>query len=162
MPLYPKRKKIRLESTLYRGPIVFALTMCFYRGVDAVKGELADTIIERLLYLQGRYKATIYAYCLLPDHMHILLGLRDSNHNVLDFVKHFKNAVSYKLKGECTQKQLWQDRFYDHVLRRNEDVNKHARYILENPIRKGLVRDFLEYKYIGDSYLQSLKQNQRP
>ncbi|HHT9133945.1 MAG TPA: REP-associated tyrosine transposase [Candidatus Avalokitesvara rifleensis] len=161
MTLYPKRKQIRLESKLYRGPVSVSLTMCFCNGIDVVKGKLADAIAEKLLYLQDRYKAIIYAYCILPDHMHILLGLQDDKHNVLGFVKHFKRTVSIALKGQCPQKQLWQDRFYDHILRRDEDVDRHARYILENPLRKGLVKDFLEYKYIGGSYLQSLKENQR-
>lgn len=161
MPLYPKRKKIRLESELYQGPIIVSLTMCFCGGVNVVKDRLADTIAEKLLYLQDHYKAIIYAYCILPDHMHILLGLQESEYNVLDFVKRFKSAVSLKLKGKYTQKQLWQDRFYDHIVRKDEDINKHARYILENPIRKGLVKDFLEYKHVGGSYLQSLRENQR-
>ena len=162
MPIHPIRKKIRLERELYQGPVVVAITICFYRGVDSVRDALADTIIERLFYAQGRYKATIYAYCLLPDHMHILLGIQDENYNILDFVVQFKSDVSFKLKGRYTRKQLWQDRFYDHVLRKDEDIDKHAQYILENPVRKGLVREVLEYQYIGGTYLEALKRHQRP
>ncbi len=162
MPIHPIRKKIRLERELYQGPVVVAITICFYRGVDSVRDALADTIIERLFYVQGRYKATIYAYCLLPDHMHILLGIQDENYNILDFVVQFKSDVSFKLKGRYTRKQLWQDRFYDHVLRKDEYIDKHAQYILENPVRKGLVREVLEYQYIGGTYLEALKRHQRP
>ncbi len=94
--------------------------------------------------------------------MHILLGIQDENYNILDFVVQFKSDVSLKLKGRYTRKQLWQDRFYDHVLRKDEDIDKHAQYILENPVRKGLVREVLEYQYIGGTYLEALKRRQQP
>ncbi len=162
MPIYPTRKNIRLKRELYQGPVVAAITICFYRGIDSVRDALADTIVDGLFCVQGRHKATIYAYCILPDHMHILLGIQDENYNILDFVVQFKSDVSFKLKGRYTRKQLWQDRFYDHVLRRGEDIDKHAQYILENPVRKGMVREVLEYQYIGGTYLEALKRHQRP
>jgi hypothetical protein len=39
--------------------------------------------------------------------------------------------------------------FYDHVLRAEEDRAAVIRYLLENPIRAGLVRNLLEYPYWG-------------
>jgi len=35
--------------------------------------------------------------------------------------------------------QVWQKTYHDHALRKDEDVLKAARYIVANPLRKGLV-----------------------
>lgn len=52
--------------------------------------------------------------------------------------------------------KLWQSSYYDHVLRREVSMVDAAKYIFENPIRKGLVTDIREYPYIG-SYEFSIK-----
>jgi len=45
--------------------------------------------------------------------------------------------------------KLWQPSFYDHVLRNDEDLPAVARYILNNPVRKGLVDHYTEYVFSG-------------
>jgi putative transposase len=45
--------------------------------------------------------------------------------------------------------KLWQDNYYDHILRKTEDAAGIARYILANPVRKGLVREPEEYQWLG-------------
>jgi REP element-mobilizing transposase RayT len=157
MPIYTKRRNIRLNKMAYQGPLTIALTLCFHKGIDVIEADLSDKVLEVINYVKGKYDLDIYAYCLMPDHLHLLVSLKDDKRNILDIVKHFKSKVSFELKGRYTAKQLWQDRFYDHVLRKDEDIYKQARYILENPVRKGLVIDFMEYKCMGGLYFEELK-----
>jgi hypothetical protein len=52
---------------------------------------------------------------------------------------------------------LWQAGYYDRILRHDEDSLTVVRYILENPVRAGLVSRFSDYPYSGsDRY--SLKE----
>jgi len=44
---------------------------------------------------------------------------------------------------------LWQRYFYDHVLRNEEDLKNVALYVLENPVRKGMVENWQDYPYCG-------------
>ncbi|MGB7814803.1 MAG: hypothetical protein WBL28_00460 [Methylotenera sp.] len=37
-------------------------------------------------------------------------------------------------------KPIWQPGFYDHAIRKDEDIVAIARYIIANPIRAGLVK----------------------
>lgn len=46
---------------------------------------------------------------------------------------------------------FWQKDYYDHIIRRPEDVQKHVRYILDNPVRKGLVDDWKKYPFKGST-----------
>ena len=39
--------------------------------------------------------------------------------------------------------------FYDHVIRKSEDIVVQVRYILDNPVRKGLVSSWEEYPFKG-------------
>jgi len=46
-------------------------------------------------------------------------------------------------------RRLWQDGYYDHVLRDDESTIAVARYIFENPVRAGLARRVEEYPHSG-------------
>ncbi len=39
--------------------------------------------------------------------------------------------------------------FYDHIHRKDEDLIRHVRYLLENPVRKGLAARWQDYKFKG-------------
>ena len=43
----------------------------------------------------------------------------------------------------------WQKDFYDHVIRTHEDIAAQVRYILDNPVRKGLVSSWEDYPFKG-------------
>jgi hypothetical protein len=64
----------------------------------------------------------------------------------------WKQRVGYHYKqrtGEC----LWQESYFDHVLRDDEETDRAMRYVLENPVRKGLVPRFEDYPYAGSDVL---------
>ncbi len=44
---------------------------------------------------------------------------------------------------------MWQRSFFDHALRREEDLRKAAEYVLNNPVRDGLVEDRRDYPLCG-------------
>ena len=90
----------------------------------------------------------ILAYCLMPDHAHFLLeGLRESS----DF-RRFARLAKQRSGGvhaRAGKGHLWQEGYYDRVLREHEDIKGIARYILENPVRARLVSTPVEYPYLG-------------
>ena len=45
------------------------------------------------------------------------------------------------------QGTLWQKAFYDHAVRKDEDVRGIARYIVANPLRSGLVKNIGDYPH---------------
>jgi len=60
----------------------------------------------------------------------------------------FKQLSGYWLARNRPEVR-WQRGFYDHVLRREEDILVHLRYIAENPVRRGLVDDWRDYGFTG-------------
>ena len=87
----------------------------------------------------------LYVWCIMPDHVHLLLQDR----NVIDFVRLFKGKLVPKAAVLKQDKRLWQRSFHDHGLRKDEDLQQTAAYIWGNPVRSGLVADAAEYDWSG-------------
>jgi REP element-mobilizing transposase RayT len=61
-------------------------------------------------------------------------------------MKRFKACPARRVNGHLSRRgALWQKAFYDHALRKDEDVQNIARYIVANPLRAGLVKNIGEY-----------------
>ena len=92
----------------------------------------------------------VWAYCFMPDHLHILLQGKGPDALLPVFVRDFKQRSSYVFRQRYG-KALWQRSYYDHVLRKDEDIRSVARYIFENPVRKGMIEDFRQFPFSGPS-----------
>jgi REP element-mobilizing transposase RayT len=84
----------------------------------------------------------------MPDHLHLeLVGMSDHS-NLTALLRDFKgaSAAQARLRGFMN---LWQKGFYDHVLRSIEAQDAVAWYILNNPVRAGLIKEIGEWPYSG-------------
>jgi REP element-mobilizing transposase RayT len=84
----------------------------------------------------------------MPDHVHVVATATSAESDFKKFVSRWKQASGYAHK-RATRAVLWQGGFYDHVLRQDEDRRKVIRYLLDNPIRAGLVSALRDYPYWG-------------
>ena len=87
-------------------------------------------------------------YCFMPDHQHLIITGTESDSDI------WKAIISYKQKtgfwmSKNKANMRWQRDFYDHVIRRHEDMVTQVKYILDNPVRKGLVSSWQEYPHKG-------------
>ena len=90
----------------------------------------------------------ILAYCLMPDHLHVLVeGLSDGS-DLRRFVRMAKQRAAH-WHAQSGRGRLWQEGYHDRVLRRDDDVLDVARYIFENPVRAGLAVSPDDYEHCG-------------
>ncbi|MFH1576267.1 MAG: transposase [Candidatus Margulisiibacteriota bacterium] len=135
---------------------MYFITICtfekqsFFTCEEAVKDVLCCLKQEADGFL-----FTIYAYCFMPDHLHLLL-ISDEDADLVKFMKMFKQKSSYYFKKQ-NGKKLWQGSYFDHVIRKEKQINDIAGYIFYNPVRKKMVDDFREYPYLG-SFMFELDQ----
>jgi putative transposase len=146
----PKGKLPKLDRQRYRGHAVVFWTLTLQ---DRAQGWLTPrfhlVFREMLLHTAARYAVWCPAYCLMPDHLHVIwMGLRlhSDQLNAMRFLRrHLDPAL-----GEGRR---WQHQAHDHVLREEErERDAFARtcfYILENPVRAGLVSSAGEWPYSG-------------
>jgi putative transposase len=86
----------------------------------------------------------------MPDHVHLLLEGTADAADLRESVRVWKQLVGYAWKRR-TNTQLWQIGFHDHVLRERDDTRAIVRYLLNNPVRAGLVQAASEYPWSGSS-----------
>jgi REP element-mobilizing transposase RayT len=98
--------------------------------------------------------ATLLAWVLMPDHAHWLLqlGERDELTAVVNRLKSAAARTTNLALGRSGK--FWSPAFHDHALRRDEDIQTVARYIIANPLRAGLVTRVGTYPFWNTVWLE--------
>ena len=144
-----RRKTNRLKDFEYSNPFVYFVTICSYeKNATFVYHDTVAEMLRQLKKSADGHKLHVLAYCFMPDHLHLLVGSNDSEGNLIDFIKDFKQKTGCQFKKKHNV-NLWQKSFYDHILRKEESVIDLVRYIFNNPVRRGLVKEFSEYPFLG-------------
>jgi len=139
-----------LQGFDYSSPRLYFLTICAREGESPFANSDLCEGVERLIReCKARYNFQIYTWCLVSDHLHLLVQPPGDGTTVSRFVQVFKSLTTrlyWKLGGAG---RLWQRGFYDHILREDEDPITVGEYILNNPLRKGLVESAEKYPFSG-------------
>ena len=96
-------------------------------------------VVALLASMRSEYDCWVGAYCLMPDHLHFVSGSKREGSSVLTFVERFKGKTTNSSWQLGWSGKLWQKRRHDHVLRSAESLDDIYDYILQNPVRAGLV-----------------------
>ncbi len=84
------------------------------------------------------------AFVVMPDHFHWLIELHRTTLPVL--MGRTRSRISVALNRQRRRKgAVWQRGYHDRGIRREEDVQAIARYIVANPLRTGLVKRVGDY-----------------
>jgi len=100
------------------------------------------------LRVAEREHFAVLAYCFMPDHLHMLVEGTSDTSDLLSFVKIAKQC-SGRMHVTVHGTLLWQEGYHERVLRPSEDVRSVARYVIDNPVRAGLVKTPLAYPFLG-------------
>lgn len=144
-----KGKLPRLAPNFYRGS---AYVFWTHTTEQRIRFPLTDIFHSRfreiLAHCCARYHLAIPVYCIMPDHLHLLaIGLSEDSDQ--------RKATAYFRKhlSPLIAPAVWQRQAHDHVVREDERANgifaDSVDYILENPVRAGLVDGWKQYSYTG-------------
>ncbi|MCX6991890.1 MAG: hypothetical protein NT011_01980 [Kiritimatiellaeota bacterium] len=139
----------RLDPAWYQGHAIIHWIMTMdKRQKGWLTAGYHSRFRELLLHTLFRFDLVCPVYCLMPDHMHLLwMGTKidsDQQMGAAFFRRHLNTILTpYRL-----QKQA-----YDHILKESEREKNAFQslvfYILENPVRQGLVLQREKYEYSG-------------
>lgn len=148
---YRPAQNQRLDPEQYTvaGRVYFMTLRAYQHHSPFAHSELAQLIIDVLHDEQDRQHCLVFTYCLMPDHLHFLLGPRREDISVLDFVNEFKGKTTNRSWKMGWAGKLWQPRFFDHIVRDEEDLLAISKYIVNNPVRKGLVQRPEDWPWSG-------------
>jgi putative transposase len=152
VPLY--KKYPRLADEYYRGGRVTFVTICCAER----RAIFSDTDIGRwaqsqLVSTGAQHAFALHAYCFMPDHLHVVAAGMNDNCDLVKFVNAFKQRIGYEYKKRY-RRQLWQTRFYDHILRSADGIQNVACYVWMNPVRKGLCAEPSQYPLSGSQTME--------
>jgi putative transposase len=100
----------------------------------------------------------INAIVILPDHIHCIWTLPplDADYAIrwrlikTWFTKHCDRGLLIPVKASKQRKKqqaIWQNRYWEHLLRDDLDFERHVDYIHYNPCKHGLVAKPIDWKY---------------
>jgi REP element-mobilizing transposase RayT len=105
---------------------------------------MEDILLEALV----QPKCDAHVYMFMSDHCHLLIEGESEESDLWQCIVDFKRKSGYWLARNHVLEE-WQKGFYDHILRKDEDLIRQVGYILGNPVRKELVEDWKAYPYKG-------------
>ena len=107
----------------------------------------ARCLVGEMRRLAERGGVVSLAWVVMPDHLHWLVRLEAGTLSGLvgGFKAGSAAAINRALQTPATRR--WAAGFHDHALRKEEDMQALARYVVANPLRAGLVRSVRAYPH---------------
>ncbi|MEA3402984.1 MAG: transposase [Armatimonadota bacterium] len=112
--------------------------------------RVADVIVSALQQNAQIHGCAVIAYCIMPDHLHLVACVSRRGGDVLSMVEGFKKTTGGALQ-HVAGGTVWQRSFDDRHARRDDDVKAMIDYILKNPRRAGLCSPDQEWPYAAFS-----------
>jgi len=150
---------------------IYFITTTIVGWIDVfTRKELAEVIIESLQFCQSKKGLIIYAWCLMPSHLHMIVSAEEGK-NLSDIMRDFKKFTSKKIistikeinesrewlldkfsfaartNSKSDEFKFWQDGFHPISLETNLFIDQKLDYIHNNPVEAGLVYEPEHYVY---------------
>jgi len=144
-----REKSHRLPSHFYKGETRITFTLCVKDKENLFTNySVVNKFIEYLDKAMKKYDCKNWAYIFMPNHTHIVLEGNSIDADLWKTIVCFKQKTGFwLLKNNLSFR--WQKDFYDYIHRADGDLKKHIAYILENPVRNGLVNNWEDYPFKG-------------
>ena len=135
---YGSTRAVRLPDCDYSGDIDIHLTLRADRMAPFKHRDLAQMICKNVEFYCRRLRYTLYGYCLMPDHLHVLLSPAGSGTALSRWLDSFKSYTTHESMKLGRRPPFWQRSGNDHICRAAETAEKVLAYLVENPVRAGL------------------------
>ena len=144
----PKRKHIRLREYDYSQNNFYFVTICTGNkkhlfGMGEHLTDYGKCVEKCLNKINAVFSAVqLDKYVIMPNHIHAILVIEQNPAARMyacptlgTVVGNYKAAVSREIHQIDPNQIVWQSRYYDHVIRNQQDYDAVWRYIDENPAK---------------------------
>ena len=130
-----------------KGRIYFVTAACSSRARLFDSTRCAEIMMEEFAWQASRDGIESLAHVIMPDHVHWLVQLL-SNSDLSMVVRSLKGRSARHINiARNTSGPVWQQGFHDHALRSDEALIEAATYLIQNPLRAGLVGSIGDYPF---------------
>jgi len=144
-----RRKRNRLPRGAYVGQHWYFVTLNAADHRPIFDHErTVNPLLETLRAACAKHHFDIYAYCFMPDHIHLESVGMAAQSDLSEFMRAWKGTSAAPLR-KAGLHDPFQKGFYDHILRPGDNQDSVAWYIFNDPVRKGLVKDPRDWAHSG-------------
>jgi putative transposase len=151
MPNYKRR---------YGGDAYFFTIVTWHRLAIFNNDKARECHRQAWKIVEERHPFTTLTVCLLPDHIHAIWTLPESDDNYSIRWKEIKRQFTLRYFSESESEYaitesrrkrgeagIWQRRFGEHTITNSDDLSMHIDYIHFNPVKHGLVKSAREWRW---------------
>ena len=114
--------------------------------INSPAGQIANMLWQEIV--QHYPEVVIGPFVVMPDHIHGIITIRQPEclpgesgnkhqsgkcHTLGNIVGSYKSAVTKKIHEAGIKDFRWQERFYDRIIRNEDEYRQIERYIMDNP-----------------------------
>jgi putative transposase len=144
MNIQIKEKHHRLNKSFYIGRVIVCFTLCINQKKEVFKDKKIVSVFKNILYdTASTYGFNLPVFLFMPDHLHLILYGKNEDSDCLKMVNMFKQKTGYWL----LQNKIvfrWQKDYYDHIIKHENDLHNQMFYVLNNPVRAGIVDNWYD------------------
>ena len=141
----------RLDRVWIEFPIYFGTVCTFRRRPILARDAIAEVLIDELRHARERHSWAVGSYVIMPDHVHFFCAPEFDAKTLPIFVGSWKEWTSKAIKGQLRRTgSIWQQEFFDHVLRSSESYSEKWNYVRNNPVRHGFVANADDWPWQGE------------
>jgi putative transposase len=134
---------------------------------DMILNKHGEIVEDCLIALEKLFpNVMLDIFQIMPDHIHFILFITEQrigmiNHaNTRDsewrqmknsaitlgkIVRSFKAKATSIIRTSGLEEFAWQQNYYEHIIRNDEELNKIREYVVNNPLKKEIDKEFLKY-----------------
>ena len=128
----------------------FVTWSCHEHQPRFTQRDRVDLVREQFLRALQETNVADIAHCFMPDHVHQLVK---GTHAETDAKLYMRKAKQYSgfYFTKTFQMKLWGGKGFDRFIRDAYEYRAAVKYIIENPVKAGLVKRVEDYPFTGSS-----------
>ncbi len=153
------------------GGMFFFTLVTYKRRKLFVDERSIDLFNASVQYVQIKHPFEMDAYCICPDHIHMIWTLPEDEVDYPTRLRLLKSHFSHhyidgdrlivsESRKKNGEKDIWQRRYWEHFIRDEDDYLRHLEYIHYNPVKHGLVNAPALWRY--SSFSEYVEQGLYP
>jgi len=139
-----------------------ALTFSCDGGEPLLQSRAAcDLLIVALAAARRRHRFDIWAYVIMPEHVHLLVWPKEQSYSISRILLGIKRPVSYhaRQQGLCGGEHFWlPGGGFDRNISSAKAVHAEIDYMHSNPVRRGLCVEPAQWRYSSAGFWAGLAE----
>lgn len=125
--------------------------------------QIADLVCDSIHQRDGDIYDLI-AFCIMPNHVHIVFtpnADEDGSYYAMSSIMHSMKRYTARQANKILRREgdFWQHENYDHFARDKSELVRIVSYVLNNPVKAGLVKSHEQWEWSYSKYLDGQVTN---